>query len=38
MIDFENLTVAMGEPAEDTVKEILEAADSVESANQAMEA
>ena len=38
MIDFENLTVAMGEPDEDNVKEILKAVDNVESANQAMEA
>jgi methanogenic corrinoid protein MtbC1 len=38
MIDFENLAVAMGELDEDTVKEILESVDSVESANAAMEA
>ena len=38
MIDFENLAVAMGELDEDTVKEILEAVDSVENANAAMEA
>ena len=38
MIDFENLAVAMGELDEDTVKEILEAVDSVEAANAAMEA
>ena len=38
MIDFENLAVAMGELDEDTVKEILEAVDSVEAANGAMEA
>ena len=38
MIDFDNLAVAMGELDEDTVKEILEAVDSVEAANQAMEA
>jgi methanogenic corrinoid protein MtbC1 len=38
MIDFENLAVAMGELDEDTVKEILEAVDSVDAANRAMEA
>ena len=38
MIDFETLAVAMGELDEDTVKEILESIDSVEAANQAMEA
>ena len=38
MIDFENLAVAMGELDEDTVKEILEAVDSAEAANVAMEA
>ena len=38
MIDFENLAVAMGELDEDTVKEILEAVDSAEAANAAMEA
>ena len=38
MIDFENLAVAMGELDEDTVKELLEAVDSVEAANAAMEA
>ena len=38
MIDFENLAVAMGELDEDTVKEILESIDSVEAADQAMEA
>ena len=38
MIDFENLAVAMGELDEDTVKELLEQVDSVEAANQAMEA
>ena len=38
MIDFETLAVAMGELDEDTVKEILEAVDSVEAANAAMEA
>ena len=38
MIDFENLAAAMGELDEDTVKEILEAVDSVEAANAAMEA
>lgn len=38
MIDFENLAVAMGELDEDTVKEILEAIDTPEAANQAMEA
>ena len=38
MIDFENLAVAMGELDEDTVKEILEAVDSPETATQAMEA
>ena len=37
-MDFENLAVAMGELDEDTVKEILEAVDSVEAANAAMEA
>ena len=37
-MDFENLAVAMGELDEDTVKEILESIDSVEAANQAMEA
>ena len=37
-MDFENLAVAMGELDEDTVKEILEAVDSVEAANSAMEA
>ena len=38
MIDFENLAVAMGELDEDTVKEILEAIDTPEAANLAMEA
>lgn len=38
MIDFENLAAAMGELDEDTVKEILEAVDSAEAANAAMEA
>ena len=38
MIDFENLAAAMGELDEDTVKEILEAVDSTEAANLAMEA
>ena len=38
MIGFENLAVAMGELDEDTVKEILEAVDSAEAANAAMEA
>ena len=38
MIDFENLAAAMGELDEDTVKELLEQVDSVEAANQAMEA
>ena len=38
MTDFENLAVAMGELDEDTVKEILEAVDSAEAANAAMEA
>ena len=38
MIDFENLAVAMGELDEDTVKELLEAVDSVDAANTAMEA
>ncbi len=38
MMDFENLAVAMGELDEDTVKELLEAVDSVEAANAAMEA
>ena len=38
MIAFENLAVAMGELDEDTVKEILEAVDSTEAANAAMEA
>ena len=37
-MDFEKLAVAMGELDEDTVKEILEAVDSVEEANAAMEA
>jgi methanogenic corrinoid protein MtbC1 len=37
-MDFENLAVAMGELDEDTVKEILEAVDSAETANAAMEA
>ena len=37
-MDFENLAVAMGELDEDTVKEILEAVNSVEAANAAMEA
>ena len=37
-MNFENLAVAMGELDEDTVKEILEAVDSVEAANAAMEA
>ena len=37
-MDFENLAVAMGELDEDTVKEILEAIDSVDAANAAMEA
>ena len=38
MIDFENLAVAMGELDEDTVKELLDAVDSVDAANAAMEA
>ena len=38
MIDFENLAVAMGELDEDTVKELLEAVDSPEAADKAMEA
>ena len=38
MIDFESLAAAMGELDEDTVKELLEAVDSVDAANQAMEA
>ena len=38
MIDFENLAVAMGELDEDTVKEILEAIDNADDADQAMEA
>ena len=38
MIDFETLATAMGELDEDTVKEILDTVDSVEAANQAMEA
>ena len=38
MIDFENLAVAMGELDEDTVKEILEAIDNADDANNAMEA
>ena len=38
MTDFENLATAMGELDEDTVKEILEAIDTPEAANQAMEA
>ncbi len=38
MMDFEKLAVAMGELDEDTVKEILETVDSMESANAAMEA
>jgi len=38
MIDFENLAAAMGDLDEDTVKEILEAVDSADAANQAMEA
>ena len=38
MIDFEKLAAAMGELDEDTVKEILEAVDSVDAANTAMEA
>ena len=38
MIDFENLAIAMGELDEDTVKELLEAVDSVDAANAAMEA
>ena len=38
MIDFENLAAAMGELDEDTVKEILEAIDNADDANQAMEA
>ena len=37
-MDFEKLAVAMGELDEDTVKEMLEAVDSVEAANAAMEA
>lgn len=37
-MDFEKLAVAMGELDEDTVKEILEAVDTVEAANAAMEA
>ena len=37
-MDFEKLAVAMGELDEDTVKEILEAVDSAEAANAAMEA
>ena len=38
MIDFEKLAAAMGELDEDTVKEILEAVDTAEDANKAMEA
>ena len=38
MIDFENLAAAMGELDEDTVKELLEAVDSPEAADKAMEA
>ena len=38
MIDFEQLAVAMGELDEDCVKEMLEAVDSEEAANAAMEA
>ena len=38
MIDFESLAAAMGELDEDTVKEILEAVNTPEAANQAMEA
>ena len=38
MIDFENLAAAMGELDEDTVKELLEAVDSADAANRAMEA
>ena len=37
-MDFENLAVAMGELDEDTVKEILEAIDNADDANNAMEA
>ena len=37
-MDFEKLAVAMGELDEDTVKEILDAVDSAEAANAAMEA
>ena len=38
MIDFENLAQAMGDLDEDTVKELLEAVDSPEAADKAMEA
>jgi len=38
MINFETLAAAMGELDEDTVKEILEAVDNADAANQAMEA
>ena len=38
MIDFENLAAAMGDLDEDTVKELLEAVDSPEAADKAMEA
>ena len=38
MIDFESLATAMGELDEDTVKELLEAVDSADAANRAMEA
>ena len=38
MIDFERLSVAMGELDEEAVNELLEAVDSPEAANQAMEA
>ena len=38
MIDFENLAAAMGELDEDTVRELLEAVDSADAANRAMEA
>ena len=38
MIDFEALAAAMGDLDEDTVKELLEAVDSLEAADKAMEA
>ena len=38
MIDFEALSAAMGDLDEDTVKELLEAVDSPEAADKAMEA